>query len=259
MAIPTVFISSTAEDLKDYREVARDGAISAGFHPQMMEYSVASGKKPPLKKCLDDVAGSNVLVVIAAHRYGWVPPDQAAGECRSITWLECLEAERCGKEILAFLIDKNHQWPTELREAYRIMEAVQKGEKADLELLQEVQRNTAQLEEFKSWLNSRGTRAAFTTREDLRGKVESALREWKGDSGGSGDPGRYLAYLREQIGWIDIRGLNVGSGKVNRFPIEDLYIPLTTAGSLEDGNTRRRERPNESSFCSMRHWPRHGS
>jgi predicted NACHT family NTPase len=41
------------------------------------------------------------------------------------------------------------------------------------------------------------------------------------------DPTVYLKYLREQTAWIDIRGLQPGAGKAYRFPIEDLYIPLT--------------------------------
>jgi formylglycine-generating enzyme required for sulfatase activity len=50
------------------------------------------------------------------------------------------------------------------------------------------------------------------------------------------DPAKYLQWLREQTATIDIRGLQVVSGKVHRFPIEDLYIPLTTVESaIEEG------------------------
>ena len=44
-----------------------------------MEYFAASGDKPPLPACLAKVAETDVLVVLVAHRYGWVPPDQAEG------------------------------------------------------------------------------------------------------------------------------------------------------------------------------------
>ena len=40
--------------------------------------------------------------------------------------------------------------------------------------------------------------------------------------------------LREETVYIDIRGLVVGSGKAHRFPIEDLFIPLTTAFQAEE-------------------------
>ena len=41
----------------------------------------------------------------------------------------------------------------------------------------------------------------------------------------------YLQSLRDESSWVDIRGLQVGSGKAHRFPIEELYIPLTAAPS----------------------------
>ncbi len=44
------------------------------------------------------------------------------------------------------------------------------------------------------------------------------------------DPNRYLEDLRRRTAHIDIRGLQVGTGRVNRFPIEELFITLTTTG-----------------------------
>jgi hypothetical protein len=35
------------------------------------------------------VAEAEVVVVIAAHRYGWVPNDPSNLDAKSITWLEC--------------------------------------------------------------------------------------------------------------------------------------------------------------------------
>ena len=234
-----VFVSSTSEDLKEHRQAARDAAISAGFLPVMMEYFVASGKKPPLKACLAKVDEADVVVVVVAHRYGWVPPDQGGGDHKSITWLECEHAGKEGKEVLAFLVNETHDWPVQSGEAYRVTAAIGDGT-ATPQLLEEVQRNVAKLGEFKDWLNSRGIRAAFTTPEDLRGKVEAALRESNSKPTrtrkrpsakrtGQDDPIKYLEFLREETAHIDIRGLGVGSGKAHSFPIEDLYIPLTTA------------------------------
>ena len=51
------------------------------------------------------------MVVIVAHRYGWVPDEQQGAEGKSITWLECDEAHRCAKELLIFLVDQKHPWP----------------------------------------------------------------------------------------------------------------------------------------------------
>ena len=49
-------------------------------------------------------------------------------------------------------------------------------------------------------------------------------------AGRPADPTAFLAWLYAGTSHIDIRGLAVGSGKAHRFPIENLYIPLTTAG-----------------------------
>ncbi len=101
MDTPVVFISSTCEDLKKtgHRDAARDAAIGAGFHPEMQEYWAAKDN-PPLKECLAEVAKADVLVVIVAYRFGWVPDGQRAEDPRerqSITWLEC---EKAGKDKL---------------------------------------------------------------------------------------------------------------------------------------------------------------
>ncbi|HLK63513.1 MAG TPA: DUF4062 domain-containing protein [Bryobacteraceae bacterium] len=250
--IPTVFISSTSEDLKPYRQAARDAAVSARFHPEMMEYFLATGQHPPLAACMAKVAEADVVVVIVAHRYGWVP-DEA--DPKSITWLECLEGRRLGKEVLAFLVEMDYDWPVQWKESYRVTDALESGTFTP-HLAEEVQRNLARLREFKAWLNSGGIRATFTGPEDLRGRVESALRGWRDrhtefsappPRQGHNNPSTYLAYLREQTAWIDIRGLQVGAGKAYRFPIHELYIPLTTtsgdfrkAVALEDALTHPR-------------------
>ncbi len=231
MKIPTVFISSTSEDLKPHRQAARDAAVSARFHPEMMEYFLADGRYPPLEACRAKAREADVVVVIVAHRYGWVP-DPA--DPKNVTWLECEEALRGGKEVLAFLAEGD--WPVQLEESFRIAEALKSG-KATPQLLEEVQGNIARLAEFKQWLNGLGIRATFTHPDDLGRKVEGALREWRERRPEFAaapapkcrtSPRAYLAFLREQAAWIDIRGLQVGTGRAYRFPIEELYIPLTT-------------------------------
>lgn len=47
------------------------------------------------------------------------------------------------------------------------------------------------------------------------------------------DPTKYLRDLLDETSHIDIRGLQVGTGRANRFPIEDLFISLTTPRPLE--------------------------
>jgi hypothetical protein len=176
--VPKVFISSTSDDLKQHRAAARDAAIAAGFLPIQMEYFIASGQHPPLQACLEKVAASDVVVLIVAHRYGWVPPDQDGGQDKSITWLECERAHADKKEVLAFVVDEQHTWDDKLKENYRIAAAVSEG-KATAELLAEVQRNVQRLANFKAWIDRTGVRAKFTTPEDLGWKVSESLRDWK--------------------------------------------------------------------------------
>ncbi len=247
--IPVVFISSTAEDLAQHRAAAKDAALAARFYPETFEYWPAQARDP-LQVCLDRVAQADLLVVIVAHRYGWVPPDQPAGEFKSITWLEVDHALAQGKDVLAFLVDPKHEWPTELREEYHIMEAVTKGT-ATPELLAEVSRNSTNLAAFKQDLQSaRRIRATFTTPIHLSQAVERALQEWRQQhpefaaapqplTAATSKPLRYLEILHDESGWINVRGLSVGTGKAHRFPIDQLYVPLTMTGTGEFADPSR--------------------
>lgn len=172
-----VFISSTKEDLELYRNAAKEAAIRAGMLPVMMDYFLPGGGRPLVEECMAKVDGCDVLVVIVAHRYGWVP---GPGE-ESITWLECKRA----KTLIAFLVDEKHPWPAELRESYRLAKAAEEG-KFTPELAAEVSRNIARLEEFKRWLSSRDIRLTFTNPDGLRGDVEASLREWLAARGPEG-------------------------------------------------------------------------
>jgi formylglycine-generating enzyme required for sulfatase activity len=231
-----VFISSTTEDLEAYRTAARDAAILAGWHPVMMEYFTPQGKRKPYPACMREVDACEKVIAIVAHRYGWTPEDQPDGGKKSITWLECERA----KEVIAFVVDEDYSWPVEKKEAYRTAEAINNRTFTPA-LATEVVRNVAKLEEFKKWLSGNGFWRKFTTPDDLKAGVLHALM---GEKGGAGDPSKYLGWLREQTAWIDIRGLQVGAGKAYRFPIQDLYIPLTAAGTsdvaLEKALTKKR-------------------
>jgi hypothetical protein len=87
----------------------------------MMEYFPASGHAPSLPACLEKVPEAEVVVVIVAHRCGWVPEGSDNPDTKSITWLECDYARKLRKEVLAFLVDPGYRWPTELYESYRLV------------------------------------------------------------------------------------------------------------------------------------------
>lgn len=232
---PVVFISSTVEDLEEYRGRARDAALKLKSRPEMSENWPAAGAFS-LEACQKRVAQADVVVVIVAHRYGWVPEIPGNTEKRSVTWLECIQAEKRGKEILAFLVDPKAQWPAERKEEQRLAQAAVEGG-LDQRLIREVTQNLRLLPEFKKWLSLR-VRAKFKTPSDLYGEVIAALTDWLrehpefGIEPERGDPARYLNKLYSETSHIDIRGLQVGSGKAMRFPIEDLYIPLRSTVSM---------------------------
>src|ERR1700691_4900194 len=103
--VPVVFISSTSEDLKEHRAQAELAAKSHEFFPQMIESFPANGRTPTLQACLDEVAKAEVVVVLVAHRYGWVPDDPTNPDHKSITWLECHHARHSNnKQALAFRV-----------------------------------------------------------------------------------------------------------------------------------------------------------
>ncbi|MCX5645979.1 MAG: SUMF1/EgtB/PvdO family nonheme iron enzyme [Phycisphaerae bacterium] len=255
MAKPVVFISSTCEDLDKtrHRIEAKEAALGAGFFPEMQEYWAAKDN-PPLKQCLEKVEKADVLVVIVAYRFGWVPdqqPETDPAKRKSITWLECERAKDSGKDMLVFLVDDKHKWPADLCEEYTLISAVQQ-DKLTPELSADIQWRVNRLKEFKTWLSKDRTRATFTTPEDLGGKIQLALSQWgqgRGITGGPAprvsDPDRYLRTLREETSHIDIRGLEVESGRAQRFPIDDLYIPLKTILADESPESRQRRKDSK--------------
>lgn len=229
-----VFVSSTSEDLREYRVAAREAVLAVGLRPEMMEYFAAAGG-PPLAECLGAVSPCGVVVAIVAERYGWVPPDQPTHEAKSITWLECEHAAGRGCELLVFFPADPKTWPKERSEAFRLTEA-EENETFTPELASEVQRNRARLKEFRKWLETGRTRATFATPDDLKAKVTQALYQWldrhpdcRPARPGAQNPRTYLEWLRDQTATIDIRGLGEGAGRARNFPIDELYIPLTTA------------------------------
>jgi hypothetical protein len=50
------------------------------------------------------------------------------------------------------------------------------------------------------------------------------------------DPAEYLKDLLGECRHIEIRGLQVGTMKVHKYPIEELYISLTTTLDTETGD-----------------------
>jgi len=79
-----VFISSTYEDLKNYRQAAiKVVERYDDCKPLAMEFLVSQPQEP-IKVCEKEINKCDVFVGIYAHRFGFIP----GGETKSITRLE---------------------------------------------------------------------------------------------------------------------------------------------------------------------------
>ncbi|GAB3053597.1 hypothetical protein GCM10027053_12630 [Intrasporangium mesophilum] len=125
-----IFVSSTFEDLKDYREAAIRVLRQMGHEVIAMEDFTASSA-PPVERVLKLVSTCEAYIGIFAWRYGFMPepadisptvmpmlPDGFVSGKTSITHLEYLQAQKSGAEILAFLLDETTPWPPHKIDAY---------------------------------------------------------------------------------------------------------------------------------------------
>lgn len=237
---PTVFISSTSEDLKPYREKVRDTVQRLDMFPRMFEYNPARGDMPAYEECMRRAREADVVVAIVAHWYGWVPEDQPAGKDgpgqKSITWLECAEAwgGRKRKDVLGFVVGADAKsWP-----AKKELDAFAELSPTDADYLkkaEKIQRRLALLNEFKEEIR-KYQRGTFTSEDDLASQVTAALADWQKRHGfaieakpvePTTDAAPYLEALATETSRINIKGIQRGQKDAVRLSVVDLYIPLT--------------------------------
>ncbi len=115
--VATIYISSTFTDLKDFRDAGIRALRKAGHNVVAMEDYVATGKHPPLQKCLDDVARCDYYIGIFAWRYGYIPPDGNLDQ-KSITELEYREAYETCKPCFVFLLDPDVSWSPKFTDSH---------------------------------------------------------------------------------------------------------------------------------------------
>lgn len=101
-----VYVSSTFGDLQDHRKAVNEVLRDLGHDDVAMEHYVAEDR-PPLERCLDDIASCDLYIILVAWRYGSLPPDREA----SYTHLEFQQAEASKLTRLAFLLDPDVAWP----------------------------------------------------------------------------------------------------------------------------------------------------
>ena len=108
-----VYISSTYEDLKEYRKAVYDALRKIRADAIAMEDYVAQHQRS-LQKCLEDVASSDMYVGIFAWRYGYIPNNNKENpDNLSITELEYRKAKEKGIPCLIFLLKNTDEWPLE--------------------------------------------------------------------------------------------------------------------------------------------------
>jgi tetratricopeptide (TPR) repeat protein len=149
-----VMISSTVRDLEEYRAEAKDACLECGMFPDLMENRPAQDAKA-IAASEKMVNESDVYLGIFAHRYGYTPTENNPSKI-SITEMEYNRAIAEGKPRLIFVIDEEHPFKTSL---------VDKG------------RDASKLARLKKRLTTDNVVKFFTTPDDLRAHIISALTE----------------------------------------------------------------------------------
>ncbi|MBI3273169.1 MAG: SUMF1/EgtB/PvdO family nonheme iron enzyme [Planctomycetes bacterium] len=233
-----VFVSYTAEDLVDHADVVIDEIRKLQWLA-VDHRDWAAGGLPSVSECRAQVAGCDLLVVLVAHRYGWVPTEQEGGNGEhSIVWLEVEQASAGAPplDVLPFLVEDGADWPV------RRIEGL--GKPAVLE----------RLGRFKQFLSTRTRRTFTKDPESLRAHVLQALYEADRRLAGreasgarppvttpeEGDP--IVRYRR----WVEARYRNVsligfGEQFQIKLPIDRIYVPLTLSLSRGAGVAKDKE------------------
>jgi formylglycine-generating enzyme required for sulfatase activity len=139
---PTIYLSSTYEDLQDHRRVVHEALRKSGYRVIAMEDYVAADNRP-LKACLDDIHDEvQIYVGLFAFRYGYVPPEAHIRDCPhtahrdewqglSITELEFRFAQELGRPCLVFVAKEGQPWDLNHVDAYAERGKAHPGQRID--------------------------------------------------------------------------------------------------------------------------------
>ena len=210
-----IYVSSTFDDLQEYRNAVSAALRRLGHEDVAMEYYVAEDKRP-LDRCLEDVESCDAYVGIFAWRYGYVPgagnPDQL-----SVTELEYRRARATGKTCMIFLISENASWP-----------------RAKMEITA-----TGRIEALRRELMSSTVVDTFENVDELTRKVSEAVINWEKKTGQTGErePADWQAYREAVISrhrWVRLQVI-AGASKERdpvRIPLTEVFEPqLVTPGA----------------------------
>jgi hypothetical protein len=165
-----IFLSSTSEDLGDYR--IKVGEVLERFRQATLRMeSFGARPEAPLTACREQVRSCDVLIVLVGHRYGWIPSEAEGGDgLKSITWWEVEWALEAGKPVYAFLVDPQAAW-TGPREQDALAAAATEADGLA------VWRAVRSLQRFRHFLERQTTRATFASPDQLASRVATSLVE----------------------------------------------------------------------------------
>ena len=171
-----VFISSTFEDLEEYRKEIWQLLSQYNVNVLGME-QFGARKETPLETCINEVQRSDIYVGIIAQRLGSIEPNSN----KSYTQLEYEKAVNLDKEILIYLIDEKNALIHPQHNDY--------GEKHE------------QLNNFKQLLKEKHTVDFFRDPKDIIGKLKSRLSDILTDaqSDQNEDPMKTSMHLLEKF------------------------------------------------------------
>jgi hypothetical protein len=219
-----VFISSTYEDLKDYRQAAIEIVLRDRCEVLAMEYSVAEPREP-VEVCADDVRECDILVSIYAHRYGHIPK----GSKESITQQEYELAKKEGKLCLCFIVDEDFSWKPKFIEMGKYAEL-----KAFLKKVKEKNVVTffGSVDDFKSKftasLNRQLRKMELGKKEDEKPHKPVKLKI----------PDGYKNWVKEFYSTFDLKHLGEKKDPVD-IEISKAYIRIETTNPFYKGETEK--------------------
>jgi Domain of unknown function (DUF4062) len=164
------YISSTYDDLKEYREKVGIVVRTMGLLDVAMEYYIAEDQRP-VDKCRSDVRTCDLYIGIFAWRYGWVPNGENP-QRYSITRIEYEGAKKSGKKCFIYLLDGKFPWPPDITDDDRRM-----------------------IRSFRDEVNAKHGGALFTSPDSLAAQVTASLSGWLLDKGTKALPPDFSKYL----------------------------------------------------------------
>lgn len=180
----TIYLSSTYEDLKDYRHVVHDALRKAGYYVIAMDDYVAKDMRP-VDKCLNDVKKADIYVGLIGFRYGFIPPPEHNNlNGLSITELEYRCAEAHKKPCLVFLAKSDAMIPLNYVDAY-----TGEGKKGE------------SIKEFRHHLLKEKLASQFSTPHELSTYVLAAAAKSLADSMQAGPDKSLVTESSEAITW----------------------------------------------------------